>query len=239
MPNITVRLEKIKYGGWENLEVAIDVNCTKDLYLTYPTAELILNYAPNNVRKKIASKSLKAFLGAGRTVGKFNGTIVNKPELIGATAKVALMLLEDFLAIATWESSVNQNIEVAQTLAAGFGDSIRSIAYEQLGIELNLEERQQYLAEKLAHKKQFHELFTKWLKQDAGGDCSAVLWGVEVNKLKKAANVPLTYLDEYKQADWELLQRLNRAEACYDVLRTANVTHEAALGIIRVQNTPK
>jgi len=139
-----------------------------------PTAEVILNYGENGVREKIASKLLKAFLGAGRTVGKFNGTIVNKPELVGATAevilnyrenslrekiaskslktflgkalipgkftgtivnkqlvgtpKVALISLEDFLAIATWESSVNQNIEVAKILAAGFGDSIRSIA---------------------------------------------------------------------------------------------------------------
>ena len=239
MPSISVRLEKIKYGGWEYLEVAIDVKSPKDLYLTYPTAEVILNYRADSVREKIASKSLKAFLGAGRTVGKFNGTIVNKENLVGATAKVALISLEDFLAIATWEAVENQNKAVGRVLAAGFGDSIRSIAYEQLGIELGLEERQQYLVEKLTHKKQFHELFTKWLKQDAGGDCSTVLWGIEVNKLKKAANVPLTYLDEYKQADWELLQRLNRAEACYDALRTANMTHEAALGIIRVQNAPK
>lgn len=237
MPSISVRLETIKYGGWEYLEVAIDVKSPKDLYLTYPTAEVILNYRANSLREKIASKSLKAFLGKDLVLGKFTGTIINKKT--DGTPKVALISLEDFLAIATWESSVNQNIEVAKILAAGFADSIRSIAYEQLGIELTLEERQQYLVEKLTHKKQFHELFTKWLKQDAGGDCSTVLWGVEVNKLKKAANVPLTYLDEYKQADWELLQRLNRAEACYDVLRTANMTHEAALGIIRVQNAPK
>jgi len=44
--------------------------------------EVNLNYEPNNVRKKIASKSLKAFLEAGRTVGKFTGNIVNK-ELVG------------------------------------------------------------------------------------------------------------------------------------------------------------
>ena len=237
MPNITVRLETVKYGGWENLELAIDVKSPKDLYLTYPTAEVILNYRANSLREKITSKSLKTFLGKALVLGKFTGTIVNKKT--DGTPKVALISLGDFLAVAQWESVENQNKAVGRVLAAGFGDSIRSIAYEQLGIELTLEERQQYLVEKLTHKKQFHELFTKWLKLDAGGDCTAVLWGVEVNKLKKAANVPLTYLDEYKQADWELLQRLNRAEACYDVLRSANVTHEAALGIIRVQNEPK
>jgi hypothetical protein len=40
--------------------------------------EVILNYRENSVREKIASKSLKAFLGAGRTGGKFTGTIINK-----------------------------------------------------------------------------------------------------------------------------------------------------------------
>ena len=44
--------------------------------------EVNLNYEPNNVRKKIASKSLKAFLRGSRTVGKFTGNIVNK-ELVG------------------------------------------------------------------------------------------------------------------------------------------------------------
>jgi len=52
------------------------------------------------------------------------------------------MSLGDFIAIAIWESSVNRNTEVTQILASGFGDSIRSTAYEQLGIPLGLKERQ-------------------------------------------------------------------------------------------------
>lgn len=100
MAIIAVRLEIIKWGGWDKLEVAVNVADPAELFLTYPTAEVILNYRENSVREKIASKSLKAFLGAGRTVGKFNGRIVNKENLVGATAKVVLILLEDFGPIA-------------------------------------------------------------------------------------------------------------------------------------------
>jgi hypothetical protein len=60
------------------LTVAIAVTNPKRLFLTFPTAESILNYRANSVREKIASKSLKAFNGGGRTVGKKEGLIVNK-----------------------------------------------------------------------------------------------------------------------------------------------------------------
>ncbi|MEC4817816.1 MAG: hypothetical protein SAK29_31770 [Scytonema sp. PMC 1069.18] len=152
---LQIRLKTIKYGGWEQLEVGIDVNEAdgKKLYLTYPTAETILNYPTDSVRKKIGSKSLKAFLGETRTFGKFSGLIVNKKDLVGATAKVTLMDLDDFLALATWEAVVNQNLEVGQTLASGFGDSLRSLAYDQFEIELQVEDRQAWLKTRLESKR--------------------------------------------------------------------------------------
>ena len=187
LANIKVRLETIKYGGWENLEVAINIKSPKDLYLTYPTTEVILNYEPDNVRKKIASKSLKAFLGAGRTVGKFTGNIVNKENLVGATTKVTLISLDDFLAIATWESSVNQNIGVAQILAAGFGDSIRSIAYEQVGITLGIEERQAWLIDRLEVKELFWEFTTaiKNSREAAGKDISFFHYSTPIDRINR------------------------------------------------------
>jgi hypothetical protein len=185
MSNITVRLEKIKYAGWENLEVAIDVNAPKDLYLTYPTAEIILNYRVNSLREKIASKSLKTFLGKALVLGKFTGTIVNKKT--DGTPKVALISLEDFLAVATWEASVNQNIRVAQTLAAGFGDSIRSIAYEQLGITLGLEERHAWIVDRLEVKELFWEFTTaiKLSRKAAGKEISFFHYSTPVDAINR------------------------------------------------------
>ena len=145
-----VRLEVVSYGVWNSLEVAIDVNSAdgKTLYLTTPTVETILNYRPNSLRQKLASKSLKSFLGKGYNIGKFSGSIVNKQQV--GTSKVSLISLKDFMRIAIWESVANQNFEIAQILAAGFEDSFRSLAYEQLGVELDLEERQAKLTARLA-----------------------------------------------------------------------------------------
>ena len=38
LTSITVRLETIQYGGWDNLVVAINIKSPEDLYITYPTS---------------------------------------------------------------------------------------------------------------------------------------------------------------------------------------------------------
>lgn len=235
MSIISIRLETIRYGGWDELEVGIDIKQanSKTLYLTYPTSELILNYRANSVREKLKSESLKSFLGKGRTVGKISGKIVNKPKLVGATTRVSLIELDDFLAIATWEAVVNQNISVGKVLAAGMGDSLRSLAYKQLGIELEDEERHQYLVQRQHHKSHFHPNLTKWLKHDANGDSKSVDWGKEVNEFKRACHLPLTCVDTW---DTLLLQVLNHAETSYNSLRLAGLSHEEAMGVVRMQH---
>jgi hypothetical protein len=137
---IAVRLETISYGVWENLEVAIDVESQTGLYLTYPTVQLILNYDAKSWSEKAKSKTLEIFLGKPLVNVTKTGSIVNKK--IDRTPRIDLMSLGDFIAIAIWESSVNRNTEVTQILASGFGDSIRSTAYKQLGTPLGLKERQ-------------------------------------------------------------------------------------------------
>jgi len=48
------------------------------MYLSFSTIETILNYRPNSLREKIASKSLKTFLGKDLILGKVSGNTVNK-----------------------------------------------------------------------------------------------------------------------------------------------------------------
>jgi hypothetical protein len=156
-----VRLETIKYGAWDALEVAIDINQVdgKTLYLTYPTAETILNYEENNYRKKIASKSFKAFVGNDLIPVKISGRIVNKTSAGNPT--VNLTNLDSFLAVAGWEAFVNQNIALAKLLSVGFGDSLRSLAYEQLGLTLTQEDRQNWI------KKRQENIDSFWLIGEA------------------------------------------------------------------------
>lgn len=147
---IKVRLETVRYGGWDSLEVAIDCSDPTNVYLTFPTIETILNWEPDNCRKKSTSKSLKDFTDEGSGVGKFSATITNKTT--SGNPKVTLLTLDDFRILATWEVAVNGNIEVAKLLAVGFCDSLRSIVCEQLGIVLAVEDRNEWMIERLAGK---------------------------------------------------------------------------------------
>lgn len=156
---ISVRVEIIRWGD-RQFEVAFSVKGESRLFVTFPTAESILNYRENSVREKLASKSLKAFLGEGLSVGKSSGLIVNKPALSGATAKVNLIELHEFVALASWEAYENRNQQVARMLAAGCEDSFRSIAYEQIGEKLDIEERNERIAVRLETKDLFWVLGT-------------------------------------------------------------------------------
>ena len=52
----------IQYGDFQNLEVLVDPT-DNSLWITQPSMALMLGWATNDVRKKITSKSLKAFAG--------------------------------------------------------------------------------------------------------------------------------------------------------------------------------
>jgi hypothetical protein len=140
------------------LTVAIAVNNPKRLFLTFPTAESILNYRADSFRKKIASKSLESALGKDLVVGKFTGTVVNK---VGdGTPTVSMIEFEDFVKVVAWEASVNQNPIAFQLLVAGFSDSFRSLAYEQMGMKLEVDERIEAIAKYLGR---YHKLFD-WVR---------------------------------------------------------------------------
>ena len=197
---IHVRVETINYGGFKSLEVAFNVKDSQQFFVTYPTVETILNYRADSVREKIASKSFKAFLGGGRTVGKISGKIVNKPELVGATAKVSLIKFDDFVAVSSWEAFENRNESVAKLLATGFSDSFRSIAYEQIGETLALDERQKWLESRmqgkvtrrtltdsiksyLDYRPEVSDNYRRWIYSNVSDSLNIALFGKKASRL--------------------------------------------------------
>lgn len=164
---IQVRLVEIRYMGWKRLEVAVDVLDPKALYVTYPTVESILNYRHDSVREKIASKSLKTFLSQEpervSRFGKKTATIVNK-DLVGIVMRVNLITLEDLQLLAKWEIKVNNNLDLLDVVTAGFSDSLRSIALEQLGVKLEVDERNDWMVARLAGKEERRN-FTDSIKE--------------------------------------------------------------------------
>ena len=80
--------------------------------------------------------------------------------------------------------------------------------------------------ERMAHAMQFHPLYTSHLKID--NPCRKD-YGTQVNKLKKAVNLPLVSIDQY---DTEQLRIINNAEVAYNTLRNVGYDHEQALSNI-------
>ena len=89
----------------------------KDLYLTVPTAEVILNYRGNSLRQKIAFKSLKTFLGKALIPGKFNGTIVNY-RVDSVRKKIASKSLKAFLGAGRTVGKFTGTIVIKQLMGA-------------------------------------------------------------------------------------------------------------------------
>lgn len=174
--------------------------------------------------KTNASREVKALLGKEFQFLKLKTKLNPKPvNAIPLTEFERLVL----------ELSLKGN-KLAQELSRILvGLSLHQLFCDAFGIKFEKEDRQQYLKERFRHQKHFHPYLTRWLKQDAGGDNSAVKWAKEVNHFKTACKLPLTGVDTW---DYDLLATLNRAESGYNMLRIAGLRHDQAIAVIRTQH---
>ena len=148
--------KNISYGDVADFDVLVDVE-SKTLYVTQPTIERILNYTPNTGRKKIASKSFKAFAGEGLTVGKKCKVIDIKGQVNHAKA----IPYQTLSLLVLWELSQG-NQRAIDLAIAGFNDSFKSLVLEQCGIRLDVGTRLAGLAEYLTGYHKMHD----WVRDE-------------------------------------------------------------------------
>ena len=143
---------QVQYGNHNGLEVLIDPK-TKGMWVTQPTMERLLGWEPETARKKQVSKSLKDFVGKPLAAAK----TVKAKDILGRPNTCKAIPYEDFLKVLYWQ--VHENNKAAIKLAVtGFGDSFRSLVFEQAGIALEDKERQQWIFDRLESKTLFWEL---------------------------------------------------------------------------------
>ena len=214
MSNIT-RTTELNYGIYKTI-VALDDN--GNVYIAMPILEKLLGFPADSGRKKIASKSFKSFVGNDYKVGKKSAMISG----IGQ-GKVIFVPLSVFLDLLKWQ--VKQGNEKAiDLIIAGFGDSFRDFVYHEFGLQLCHEDRQRWLKQRMAHKKQFHSKLTHWFKADGCED--GIEYAKRINSFKTTINLPLITIDQYNE---EQLDIINTAEVSYHAFRTAGLTHTQAL----------
>lgn len=169
MPSLRY-FDGVQYGNIDGLTVLIDPS-DNSLYVTQPTIERVLNYAPDTARKKLGSKSLKAFANKALQVGK----VVKAHDTRGQENKVKAIPFSVFLTLIHWEAFEGKGQPQANARAlimAGFADSFSSIVLEQCGIKLSLDERQQTIT---GYLEGYHA-FQDWVR-----DTYAMVYGCKPN----------------------------------------------------------
>lgn len=137
----------------------------------------------------------------------------------------AISIADFELLLAKLDRQGNKAAQILRDSLVGL--SLHQLFSDAFGIELTTQDRQLKLTQLLHHNKNFHPVFTSWLKLD--GLESGVRYGNAVNRLKVAAKCPLVPITEY---DGQQMLNLNIAEARYDMARKLDKTHQEALQMI-------
>lgn len=157
MPSLRY-FDQIRYGSIDGLSVLVDP-ADNALYVTQPTIERLLGYAPDTGRKKLAAKSLKAFAGKDLKPGK----LVKAYDTRGQENNVKAIPFGVFLTLVHWEAFEGKGEPQANARAlimAGFADSFSSLVLEQCGVKLSHDERQQTITQYL----EGYHAFQDWVR---------------------------------------------------------------------------
>jgi len=171
-----------------------------------------LNLVPPNR----SQKQLKALLGIDLPSHQAVKSELNSKA-------VNIISLADFEKVII-ELAIKGNQKAADFARMMIGLSLHQLFCDSFGIKFEQEHRQEWLKQRMIHKKQFHPYLTAWLQTDG---CEN--YGQAVNLFKACANLPIKPVEQY---DDEELRLLNNAEVSYNVLRKTGMRHEEAMKYI-------
>ncbi len=209
---LTAKVTQVQFGSFGSIEGLMDEQ-----------GNYLISAKQANVQLSFASttnelKTVKALLGKD-----FEPVLVKTPLNSNAVKAIPITVFEKLLAVL--DRKGNKQAQILRDSLVGL--SIHQLFSDAFGVVIDQEARQLKLTQLIHHNKNFHPVFTSWLKLD--GLTSGVRYGNEVNRLKVAAKVPLIPIQEY---DGQQMILLNVAEARYDLARKLGKDHKEALQVI-------
>ena len=178
-----------------------------------PQIARLISASPTHI-----TKSLKRALGGDVRLTRVKTELSNNPATVLTLEQFSKALFR--LALKGNKKAVEVS-EVLQEL------SLRQLFADAFGEKFEKEERQAWLKQRTAHRKQFHPFLTKWLKKDG---VTGKEYGKRVNQFKAYALCPIKPVDHYDAME---LLRLNNAEVRYDILRKTGMNHADAVSYLR------
>lgn len=161
------------------------------------------------------SREVKALLGKGIQLVKAASEL--NPN------RVNIVSLEQF-SLVVFELALKGQSEAVEFVRALHGLSLHQLFSDAFGIKFEADDRQEWLKQRMLHKKQFHPNLTRWLQADGckeGKDYAAA-----VNRFKACANLPIKPVAEYSEDELTLL---NNAEVSYNMARKLGHSHDESL----------
>ena len=167
--------------------------------------------------RNVMARELKRLCGEDFKTSKVK-TEFNK----NITTIVTLPQFEKILA--KLDRAGNKQAQQLRDDLAGLG--LRQLFADAFGEKFEVEERQEWIKQRMTHRKQFHPCLTQWLKHDG---VEGKEYGKQVNQFKVNAKCPLKPVSEYNSDE---LHNLNNAEVRYDVLRRTGMNHFEAVSYL-------
>jgi hypothetical protein len=163
---------------------------------------------------KNMSREVKALLGNDisflKTKSELNSKDVNYitlPQFVS----VCIQMLKKGNALAERLLEIHAEASFTSIISSAFGDKFTQ---EDLAEKVEL---------RMVHKKTF-PLMTRWFHSDGVKN-----YGMEVNRFKRAAGLPIKSVDLYSK--YELFEA-NASERTYDKMRTRGMCHTEALALV-------
>jgi len=197
--------QTVDYGTFQ-MDVLMTEN--QELYVGVSQFESI-----SSVPQKNASRDLKAILGKDSQFLKLKSDL--NPKTVNA---VPLEKVSEVL----FALAMKGDIKAAFTLKMLLGLAVTQLAYDAFGVKFEVEERANFVKAFAQHNKQFHPLLTTWLQIDG----ITTTYGTEVNLFKASAGLPLQPVKDYDDVN---MQKMNKAEIEYNMMRKIGMTHAVAL----------
>lgn len=172
---------------------------------------------PDSVTQNNATRQVKALLCKDCSLLKVSSELSSKP--------VNIIILEDLekLIVALAKMGDKKALELTFNLV---GLSLVQLCSDAFGVKFEVEQRQQWVKFRAAHKKQYHPKLTRWFQSDG---CQGIEYGKRMNVLKAHLGLPIKTIDKYTEDE---LDRLNEAEVEYHVLRRSGLNHFDAIKLI-------
>jgi hypothetical protein len=195
-------------------EAAIDIS-NNEVYVSFRSAEILLNLREDSFREILASKSLKAALGKEIVSGKFKAKLLGTERT--GTPSQNVITSQLLVKVAKFVDTSEAREFLAATAELGYNTMVLTSA----GIDVAQAYVDIWWKARECMKKDFQPLLSAWNKQDG----EPVPYAGFIQNFKRAAKVPLKNPEDMTSAE---LQRYDDMIKRYDLLRLIGLSDKEA-----------